>query len=264
MFLEGSMQDLNGKIALVTGVANKRSIAFAIAERLAGHGVSLALAYQPMGKEKSDDKIRRTVDGLSPELLMPMDVSDETSVQGVFDAIREKWGRLDILVHSMATAKREELGGRTTDISLDGYLLAQHISAYSLIELARHARPLMEEHGGSIMSLTYLGSERVVKNYNVMGSAKASLEANTRYLAMELGEKNIRVNTISAGPIRTLSASGIKDFLDLLHNAAEKSALGRNITQEEVAGVAAFLGSSASSGMTGQILYVDGGYNIWG
>ena len=258
------MQDLKGKIALVTGVANKRSIAFAIAERLAQYGATLALAFQPMGKENSENKLRKTVESISPDLLLAMDVADSDSVREVFKTIKDKWGRLDILVHSMASAKREELGGRTSDISLEGYLLAQHISAYSLIELARNARPLMEEHGGSIMSLTYIGSERATNNYNVMGSAKAALEANTRYLAMEMGEQNIRVNAISAGPIRTLSASGIKDFLDLLHNAAEKSPLGRNVTQEEVANAAAFLGSSLSSGITGQVLHVDGGYNIWG
>ena len=256
------MQDLRGRTALVTGVANKRSIAFAIAERLAQYGVSLAVAYQPMDEDR-DEKVRKVIAEISPDLVLPLDMTQPGSLDAAFATLKERWGRLDIVVHAIASAKREELGGRTSDISLEGFVLAQRVSAYSLIELARAARPLMAE-GGSLITLTYIGSERATRNYNVMGSAKAALEANVRYLAMELGPERIRVNAISAGPIRTLSASGIKDFLDLLHNAEEKSALKRNVTQEEVANAAAFLASSLSSGITGQTLYVDAGYNIWG
>jgi len=258
-----AMQDLRGKTALVTGVANKRSIAFAIVERLAQLGVSVAVAYQPVDRDR-DEKVRKTVsDACSPDLFVPLDVTVPGSVHGAFHTLRDHWGKLDILVHSIASAKREELGGRSSDISLEGFLFAQRISAYSLIELVREARPLMAA-GGSVMALTYIGSQRTTPNYGVMGAAKAALEANVRYLAMELGPERIRVNAISAGPIRTLSASGIKDFLDLLHNAEEKSALKRNVTTEEVGNVAAFLASSLSSGITGQTLYVDAGYNIWG
>jgi enoyl-[acyl-carrier protein] reductase I len=257
-----AMQDLRGKTALVTGVANKRSIAFGIAERLAQYGVSLAVAYQPVDEDR-DAKVRKVLDEISPDLMLPLDVTLPGSTQAAFATLKEHWGRLDVVVHSIASAMREELGGRTSDVSLEGYLLAQRVSAYSLIELVHAARPLMAE-GGSVITLSYIGARRATRNYNVMGSAKAALEANVRYLAMELGPERIRVNAVSAGPIRTLSASGIKDFLDLLHNAEEKSALKRNVTTEEVANAAAFLASSLSSGITGQTLYVDGGYNIWG
>jgi enoyl-[acyl-carrier protein] reductase I len=258
------MQDLRGKTALVTGIANRRSIAFAIAERLAQYGVSLAVSYQALDKDNTGDKIRKVTEAISPDLLLPMDVTEAGSVAHLFRTLGERWGKLDILVHSIASASRDELGGRPSDITREGFLYAQQISAYSLIELVRHARPLMGEGGGSVITLTYIGSGRATRNYNVMGSAKASLESNVRYLAMELGPEHIRVNAISAGPIRTLSASGIRNFLDLLHNAAEKAPLRRNVTQEEVANAAAFLASSLSSGITGQVLFVDGGYNIWG
>jgi enoyl-[acyl-carrier protein] reductase I len=256
------MQDLRGKTALVTGVANKRSIAYAIAERLAQYGASLAVAYQPTDADR-DEKVGKLIDEISPDLRLPLDVSLPGSLDSAFATLRERWGRLDVLVHSIASAKREELGGRTSDITLDGFLLAQRVSAYSLIELVHAARPLMGE-GGSVIALTYIGSERATNNYNVMGAAKAALEANVRYLAMELGPERIRVNAISAGPIRTLSASGIRDFLDLLHSAAERSALKRNVTQEEVANATVFLASGLASGITGQTIFVDGGYNIWG
>ena len=258
------MQDLKGKTGLVTGVANKRSIAFSIAKRLAQYGANLVVAYQPMERDPEGDKVRKISAEISPDLFLPLDVTDPASIESLFGEIERKWGRLDILIHSVAGAIRSELDGNPSEISLEGYQIAQHVSAYSLIELARAAKPLMTENGGSIVTMSYIGSQRAINNYNVMGIAKAALEANMRYLAMEMGVEGIRVNAISAGPIRTLSASGIKDFLDLLHNASEKSPLQRNVTQEEVANTAAFLSSSLSSGITGQVLYVDGGYNIWG
>jgi len=258
------MQDLKGKVALVTGIINKRSIAYAAAEVLAARGAKVIVSYLPVGKENEEAKITKQTESIKPALIVPLDVTDNDSIISMFDTIGKKFGHLHILVHSIASAKRDELDGAFSDTSLEGFLYAHQVSAYSLIELTKHARPLMTGEGGSIITLSYIGSERAVKNYNVMGSAKASLESNVRYLAMELGEQNIRVNAISAGPIRTVSASGVRDFLDLLHNAAQHSALKRNITQEEVGNTVGFLASSLSSGITGQILYVDGGYNIHG
>ncbi|HEX7927374.1 MAG TPA: SDR family oxidoreductase, partial [bacterium] len=205
----------------------------------------------------------KVTEEVKPDLILPLDVAKPESIATAFTTVQAKFGKLDVLIHSLANSKREELGGRHSDISEEGFLLAQQISAYSLVALARAARPLMTE-GGSILTMSYIGAERAAQNYNVMGPAKAALEANVKYLAMDLGPDEIRVNAISAGPIRTLSASGIKDFLDLLHNAAGKNALKRNITLEEVAHVATFLASPRSSGITGQVIHVDGGYNIYG
>ena len=258
------MQDLNGKVALVTGIANKRSIAYAIAQDLAAHGARLAIAFLPLDKDSAEGKIEKLTAELKPELLVPLDVTNSESVSSAFEQIKSKLSILHILVHSIAGAKRDDLAGKFYDTSLEGYQLAHNVSAYSLIELVRAARPMMEKEGGSVITLSYIGSVRTTKNYNVMGSAKSALEANVRYLAADLGEEGIRVNAISAGPIRTVSSSGIKDFLNLLHQARDLSALKRNVTQEEVAHTASFLASSYSSGITGQVIYVDGGYNNFG
>jgi len=257
------MDALQGKTALITGIANKRSIAYAIAEDFVANGARIAVAYQRLDKEGAEEKIARLTEDLKPALLADLDVGDAGSISRLSEALRAKLGKLDVLVHAIASAKREELAGRHSEISLDGFLYALNISAYSLIALTRAARPLMTE-GGSVLTLSYIGAERAARNYNVMGSAKAALEANVRYLAMELGQEKIRVNAIAAGPIRTLAASGIRDFLELLHQDAQLNALKRNITLQEVAAAATFLASPRASGITGQVIHVDGGFNIFG
>lgn len=252
------MQD---KFGLVTGVANHRSIAWAIAQALDREGARLAISFL---SEREREEIDRILGQLrqSP-LLLRCDVTREDSVAEVFATLGAQFGRLDCLIHAIAFARREDLEGRYLDTSRDGYHLALEVSAYSLNVLVRAAEPLMTR-GGSVVAMTYLGSERACKHYNVMGVAKAALESGIRYLASELGEKGIRVNGLSAGPIRTLAARGIRDFPLMLKMHAERAALRRNITAEEVANAALFLSSDLSSGITGEVIYVDGGYRIMG
>ena len=252
------MQD---KIGFVTGVANHRSIAWSIAKALDREGARLALSYLGEREKKGLDKI---VDQLSnPPLLVPLNATDEDSLDAAFAQVKSEYGRLDCLVHSIAFAKPEDLSGRFADTSKDGYQLALEVSAYTLSSLARRAEPLMDQ-GGGIVALTYLGSECVVPNYNVMGVAKAALEAGVRYLAAELGPKQIRVNSLSAGPLKTLASRGIKDFVSMHQAHADKSALKRNTEVEEVADTALFLCSHLSRGMTSEVLYVDAGYRNMG
>lgn len=258
------MEDLKGKVALVTGITNKRSIAYAIAEDLAGWGARLVLTHLPLGREGELEKFHQTTGGLKPELVLPLDVTDPASAPAAMGEIEQKLGGLGVLVHSIASAKREELDGRFSDTSPEGFELALRVSAYSLIELVRCARPLMAGKTASVITLTYIGSQRATNHYNVMGAAKAALEANVRYLAFELGTEGVRVNAVSPGPIRTLSASGIRDFLDLLKHGRDYAALQRNITAEEVAHTVSFLASDLASGITGQVVYVDGGFNAYG
>jgi enoyl-[acyl-carrier protein] reductase I len=258
------MDDLRGKTALVTGVANKRSIAYAVAQDLARYGVRLCLTNLPLGKENSDTKLKTIAEELGAELLLPLDVGDPGSVKELFETLRERWGKLHVLVHAIASAKREELGGAFSETTWEGYQLAHRVSAFSLIALVREGLHMLKQEGGAVTTLTYIGSVRASPNYNVMGSAKAALEANVRYLAMELGTQNVRVNAVSAGPIRTLAASGIKDFLDIMHHAAENAPLRRDVEPSEVAHAVSFLSSGLASGITGQVIYVDGGYNIFG
>lgn len=253
---------MDGKVAVIFGVANKRSIAWGIAQALAAAGAKLALNYQ-------NDRMKSGVEKLAEELpekpyLAPCDVTDPDEIQTFYEGIRAEFGHVDALVHSIATAKREELGGSFSQTSWEGYQLAQQVSAYSLISLARGAIPLMEGREGSIVCLTYYGSEKVVPNYNVMGVAKAALESCTRYLAADLGPAGIRVNAISAGPIKTLSAMGVADFGTLLTEIAKRSPLRRNVTQADVGNTAVFLLSENANGITGQTLYVDAGYSIMG
>jgi enoyl-[acyl-carrier protein] reductase I len=257
------MLDLTGKNALVTGIANNRSIAWGIAQQLHAAGANLGITYLPDEKGRMEGKVKDLVDPLNPSLFLPCNVQDEAQVEQVFNTIQEKWGKLDILIHCLAFANRDDLTGDFSATSKAGFQLALDVSAYSLITLARGAKPLMSD-GGSIVTLTYLGGVRVVPNYNVMGIAKAALEMNVRYLASELGPHNIRVNGISAGPIRTLASSAVGGILDMIHHVEEIAPLRRTVTQTEVGNTAAFLCSDLSTGMTGQILYVDSGYCIMG
>lgn len=252
------MQD---KIALVTGVSNHRSIAWAIARALDREGARLVLGY--LG-DREKQGIGKIVGQLQRQpLLVACDVTEDDSVGAAFDTIGESCGRLDCLVHSIAFANREDLDGRYADTSRQGYHLALDVSAYSLNCLVHGAEHLMTE-GGGVVAMTYLGSERAVANYNVMGVAKAALESGVRYLASELGTKGIRVNGLSAGPVKTLAARGIKNFSTMHKLHAERAPLRRNTTVEEVADAALFLCSTMSRGITGEILHVDGGYSIMG
>jgi enoyl-[acyl-carrier protein] reductase I len=257
------MLDLSGKTALVTGIANNRSIAWGIAQKLHEAGAKLGVTYLPDDRDRNKGKVGELVEPFSPSFLLPCNVQDDAQVDALFEGVAKNWEKLDILVHCLAFANKDELSGNYTDISRDGFKLALDVSAYSLIQLCRGAKPLMKE-GGSIITLTYLGGVKVVPNYNVMGAAKAALEMNVRYLAADLGGLNIRVNGISAGPIRTLASAAIGDFHKMLHHFEETAPLKRLVTQEEVGNTAAFLASDLSSAITGQIVYVDCGYEVMG
>lgn len=252
------MQD---KFGLVTGVANHRSIAWSIARALDREGCRLAMGY--LGEREKQELDKLVGELKQAPLLVGCDVGKDDSVAAAFEKIGGEMGRLDCLVHAIAFARREDLDGRFADTPRDGYHLALDISAYSLNCLARGAEPLMSA-GGGIVAMTYLGSERAVANYNVMGVAKAALESGIRYLASELGAKGIRVNGLSAGPLRTLAARGIRDFSAMHKLHAERCALRRNTDVEEVADTALFLCSQLSRGITGEVIYVDGGYRIMG
>lgn len=257
------MLDLTGKNALVTGIANNRSIAWGIAQQLHQAGANLGITYLPDEKGKMAGKVSSLVEPLNPDLFLPCNVQDEAQVADTFAAVADKWGRLDILIHCLAFANRDDLTGDFSAVSRQGFQTALDISAYSLVSLARGAKPLMTE-GGSIVTLTYLGGVRVVPNYNVMGIAKAALEMNVRYLAAEMGPQQVRVNGISAGPIRTLASSAVGGILDMIHHVEAVAPLRRTVTQQEVGNTAAFLSSDLASGITGQIVYVDSGYEIMG
>jgi enoyl-[acyl-carrier protein] reductase I len=253
---------LKGKVGVILGVANKRSIAWAIARRSAEEGAELVVTYQ-------NERLKENVVGLAEELatkplLLPCDVSDEKQIDVLFDGIREKHGGLDFLVHALAFARREELEGQFLNTAPEGFQVALGISAYSLVALARRAVPLMEGRKGSFVTLTYLGSERAVESYNVMGVAKAALEAAVRYLAVDVGPKGHRVNAISAGPIKTLAASGVSGFSKVLEVVRERSPLRRNVDVMEVADAAVFFLSDLSRGVTGEVLFVDSGFHAIG
>ena len=253
---------LAGKKALITGIASERSIASGIAEAFHREGATLAFTYQG---EKLKSRVADAAAQCGSNIVLPLDVTRDAEIAAVFAELQKQWGGLDILVHSIGFAPRELLGGRFIDtVTRDGYALAHDISAYSFAALGKAALPLMQGRAASMLTLTYLGAERAVPQYNVMGLAKASLEAAVRYMAVDVGAEGIRVNGISAGPIKTLAAAGIKGFRAMLGAAERAAPLKRNVTIEEVGNAAAFLCSDLASGITGEILYVDAGYNIIG
>jgi len=254
------MIDLKGKTAVVFGLANKRSIAWGIAQRLQEAGAQLAICYQNERMKAEADSLIQEMPGASG---FQCDVSNDAEIAALFAALQEKYGKIDVLVHAIAYAPAEDLKGAFLNTSREGFRIAHDVSVYSLIALSRAAAPLMTE-GGSIMTMTYFAAEKVVPHYNVMALAKASLESAVRYLAYELGPKNIRVNAISAGPIKTLAARGIGALGDMMKAHAERAPLHRNVDQLEVGGTALYLASELSSAVTGETIYVDCGYNIMG
>lgn len=250
--------DLSGKKGVVVGVANERSIAWGIASILSQAGARLALTYQ---NDRVKDRVARLAESLDGALTIPCDATDDAQIEDVFSRVREAFGDISFLVHSIAFAQREDLSGRFSDTSRDGFHIALEVSAYSLLPLVRHAAALMPE-GGSVVTMTFQASQRVYPGYNVMGTAKAALEHSVRQLAAEFGGQNIRVNAISAGPLETLASRGIDGFRDMKRLHAQTAPLKRNISMEEVAKTALFLCSDLSSGITGSIIPVDAGYHI--
>lgn len=251
---------IQGKKALIFGVANDRSIAYAIARELKNNGASIALSYAGEALKKRVEPIYQELGG---DFLFQCDVTDDEAITRSAELVAEKWGCFDILVHSVAFANRDDLMGRYVDTSRQGFHLALDISAYSLVALCQAYEKLLNDNG-SVMAMTYYGAQKVVSNYNVMGVAKAALEASVRYLAMDLGERGIRVNAISAGPLKTLAASGISGFRSILSTIEKRAPLRRNITQEDVGKTGLFLASDFSRSITGEVFFVDAGYNIMG
>ena len=257
------MGQLDGKTGIVFGVANKRSIAWAIAQALAREGMRLAFTYQ--GERLKETVQALTTASMPGALVLPCDVTNDAEIDAVFARVGEEFGSLDALLHSVAYAPKEDLEGDFINTSREGFKLAHDISAYSLVALTRAALPLFEKAGGgSVLALTYLGATKAVEGYNVMGVAKASLEASMRYLAANLGPKNVRVNALSAGPVNTLAARGIRGFTSMLHHHAERAPLRRNVELEEIGNTGLFLLSPMSGGITGEVTFVDCGYNIVG
>jgi enoyl-[acyl-carrier protein] reductase I len=252
----------DGKRALIVGVANERSLAWAIAQELKAQGAEIALTFQGEILEK---RVRPLAEEINARVVGELDVSSDEQINTIFENVKELWGGLDMLVHAVAFAEREDLRDRFLNVNRVNFARALDISAYSLVAMARAAEPLMESRGGgSIVTLSYIGAVRALPNYNVMGVAKAALEACVRYLALDLGPKNIRVNALSAAPARTLASSAIRDYHTMSHEVEERSPLKRAMKPEEVGKMAGVLLSDLSSGVTGQTIYVDVGYNIMG
>lgn len=251
---------LQGRKGLVVGIANDQSIAYGCARAFRDAGADLAVTYL---NDKARPYTEPLSDALGAELFLPCDVREDGQVEALFAAVREQWGRLDFLLHSIAFAPRDDLHGRVTDCSRAGFDMAMNVSCHSFIRMARHAEPLMTE-GGSLMTMSYYGAEKVVDRYNLMGPVKAALEASVRYLAVELAPKNIRVYAVSPGPLKTRAASGIDRFDELMEQAAERAPNHALVTIQQVGNVAAFLASDAADGMTGNVVYVDNGYNVVG
>ena len=255
------MPMLDGKTGIVFGVANKRSIAWAIAQAWAREGAKLAFTYQGERVKENVEELAGTFG--ADTLILPCDVTKDDEIANVFKAVGEKFGKLNLLLHSVAYAPKDALEGEFVNTSREAFRVANDVSAYSLVALARAAVPLMTD-GGSIVAMSYYGAEKVVPHYNVMGVAKASLEASTRYLAYDLGQKKIRVNCISAGPVNTLAARGISGFQEMLKHYEAHAPLKRNVLPEELGATGAFLASDGAAAITGQVLYVDSGYQIMG
>ena len=253
---------LQGKRALVTGIASQRSIASGIADAMHREGAELALTYQ---NDKLKSRVEKAAAEYGSDIVLPLDVADDAQIAACFEQLGQRWDGFDILVHCIAYAPREAIEGEFLDgLTRENFAIAHDISAYSLAALAKAARPMMTGRNGAVLTLSYLGAERALKNYNVMGVAKASLESTVRYLALNLGPEGTRVNAISAGPIRTLAASGVANFRQMLSQFEAAAPLRRVVTIEDVGNVAAFLCSDLASGVTGEITYVDAGYNIMG
>ncbi len=250
-----------GKKGLIMGLANDKSIAWGIAQALNDQGAQIAISYQNEALEK---RVQPLAAQLNQEaLLIKCDVSDSASVENCFKELGEKWGKIDFVVHAIAFSDKNQLKGRTIDTTRDNFKMTMEISCFSFLEACKYAAPIMNE-GGSIVTLTYMGSERVLPNYNIMGVAKAALEASVRYAAMDMGKQNVRVNAISAGPIKTLAAAGIGDFRKILHWNELNAPMQRNVTQEEVGMAALGLLSACGTGITGEVIHVDCGYHIQG
>jgi enoyl-[acyl-carrier protein] reductase I len=258
--IDVSTKLLAGKKGIITGVANKLSISWAIAQLAKEHGAEIALTYQGEVLEK---RVMPLAEEIGCDFVEECDVTDEASMDRLFETVSQKWGKIDFIVHGIAFADKDELRGRYIDTSLPNFLNSMNISCYSLTALAKRAEPLMSD-GGSILTLSYYGAEKVIPYYNVMGLAKSALETSVKYLAHDMGPNNIRVNAISAGPIKTLAASGIGDFKSMLRMHENTAPLKRNTTQQDVAGSAVYLLSNLANGVTGEIHYVDSGYNIMG
>jgi len=252
---------LEGKHGLILGIANKRSLAWGIAQSVAREGARLAVTYQG---DRLEENVRELAAGLDHPVILPCDVSRDDDLETLAASVKKELGGLDFVVHAVAYALREELDGEFVNTSREGYRMAQDISSYSLTALARRTAPLMEGRAGSLVTLTYLGGERVVPHYNVMGVAKAALEASVRYLAADLGPKGIRVNAISAGPIKTIAASGVHGISRMLEYHRTNAPLRKNTEQEEVGDAALFLVSRLSRGITGEVIHVDGGFHVMG
>lgn len=250
--------DLKGKNGVILGVANDRSIAWSIARVLGQAGARLALTYQG---ERLQERVTRLADTLEEAIVLPCDAMDDDQIEALFQTVKQEFGDISFLVHSIAYANKEDLAGNFSETGREGFRIALEISAYSLLPLVKHAAPLMTD-GGSVLTMTFQASQRVYPGYNVMGTAKAALEHEIRQLAFEFGEQGIRFNAISAGPLETLAARGIHGFMDMRRHHAEKAALKRNISADEVANTALFLCSDLSSGITGSVIPVDAGYHI--
>ncbi|WPZ36077.1 enoyl-ACP reductase FabI [Thalassobaculum sp. OXR-137] len=251
---------LQGKKGLVVGIANDQSIAYGCAQAFREAGADLAVTYL---NDKGRPYTEPLSEALGAELFLPCDVREDGQVEALFEAVADRWGKLDFLLHSIAFAPREDLHGRVTDCSREGFDMAMNVSCHSFIRMARHAEPLMRD-GGALMTMSYYGAEKVVDRYNLMGPVKAALEASVRYLAVELGRQNIRVYAVSPGPLKTRAASGIDRFDELMDQAAARAPNHALVTIEQVGSVAAFLASGAAAGMTGNVVYVDNGYNVVG